>query len=147
MNIVTCEIQWQVYFLQDLKSLLRNHLFYTVRITQQDILQQIQCIMTYKTHRNRLSHCQRKIEEGSHPYVSHFHHRAIGWHLYLSPQSFKNICSKFDLINICSSAYGEFQRIWIQSSRRKLISIMLFFIPELNYHQFFYFIFYGRIRL
>jgi len=47
MATVTCEIQWLVYLLQDLKVFFfSNHLFYIVTMTQQDILQQIQCFMS-----------------------------------------------------------------------------------------------------
>jgi len=56
-----------------------------------------------------LSRGQGKIKEGSHPFVSHFHHREQLADIYtkaLSPQSFKNICSKLGLINICTPACG-----------------------------------------
>ena len=62
----------------------------------------------YKTYRNRLSRGKGKLKKG----LIHLHPISITKQLTdiytkaLSPQSFKNICFKLGLINICSPACG-----------------------------------------
>nr|KYP43582.1 hypothetical protein KK1_034960 [Cajanus cajan] len=46
MAVVTCEIQWLTYLLQDFKVFFSNHLFCTMTMTQQDTLQETQCFMS-----------------------------------------------------------------------------------------------------
>jgi len=117
MATVTCEIQWLVYLLQDLK----------VPFEQPSLLycgnDSARYIATNPVFHERTKHIEidchivrEKLEKGlihlllisTTDQLAEIYTKALG------PKSFKNICFKLCLINICSPACGGFQRIWIQ---------------------------------
>ena len=79
MTIVTCEIQWLTYLLQDFKGHFEQTclLYYDNDSPNKIHCSKFNFSQAYKTHTNILSRCQGKIEE-FHLFVFHFHHRATG---------------------------------------------------------------------
>jgi len=109
MITITCEIQWLVYLLQDLKvpfeqpSLLYCDNDSTRYIIANSMFHEhtkhieINCHIVREKLKNGLIHLLpiSTIEK-----LTDIYTKALG------PQSFKNICSKLGLINICSPACG-----------------------------------------
>jgi len=117
MATVTCEIQWLVYLLQDLKVPFEQP---SLLYCDNDSARYIAANPVFHEHTKHIEivcHIVReKMKKGLIHLLSistieklvDIYTKALG------PQSFKNICSKLSLINICSPACGGFQRIWIQ---------------------------------
>ena len=119
MTSITCEIQWLVYLLQDLQvpfeqsSLLYCDNDSTRYIATNPVFHErtkhieIDCHIVRKKLKKGLIHL---LPTSTTEQLADIYTKA------LSPQSFKNICSKLGLINICSPTCEGFQRIWIQGS-------------------------------
>jgi len=148
MATVTCEIQWLVYLLQDFKihfeqlSLLycdndsaryiaTNPIFHECT---KDI--EINCYIV-----------REKLKKKSHPFASHFYHRAISRHLY---QSLRSSVFQEYLFQVGSHQHslpslgGVFRRYGYKVSRRKLILCDFVFMKLMiksNYHQLCLFVF------
>jgi len=114
MATVTCEIQWLVYLLQDLKVPLEQpYLLYCDNESARYIAAnsvfhertkhiEIDCHIVREKLKKGLIHL---LPISTTKQLAYIYTKALG------PQSFMNICSKLGLINICSQ---EFQRIWIE---------------------------------
>jgi len=117
MATVTCEIEWLVYLLQDLK----------VPFEQPSLLycdnDSAKYIAANPVFHERTKHIEidyhivrEKLKKGlihllsisTTEQLADIYTKALG------PQSFKNICSKLGFINIYSPTCGGFQRIWIK---------------------------------
>jgi len=117
MATVTCEIQWLIYLLQDLKvpfeqpSLLYCDNDSARYIAANPVFHErtkhieIDCHIVREKLKKGLIHL---LPISTTEQLADIYTKALG------PQSFKNICSKLGLINICSLTCGEFQRIWIE---------------------------------
>ena len=114
MATVTCEIQWLLYVLQDLKvPFEQSSLLYCDNDSARYIATnpvfhehtkhiEIDCHIVREKLKNGLIHL---LPISNTEQLAYIYIKALG------PQSFKNICSKLGLINICSPGV---QRIWIQ---------------------------------
>ena len=117
MTTVTCEIQWLVYLLQDFKvpfeqlSLLycdndsARYIIANLVFHERTKHIEIDCHIVREKLKKCLIHL---LPISTTEQLEDIYTKSLG------PQSFKNICSKLGLINICSQGCGEFQRIWIQ---------------------------------
>nr|KYP69420.1 Copia protein [Cajanus cajan] len=129
MAAVTCEIQWLTYLLQDFKVFFEQP---SLLYCDNDSARYIAANPVFHERTKHIEidcHIVReKLKKGLIHLlpISTTEQLADIYTKALSPQSFKSICSKLGLINICSPACGGYQRIWIQASRRKLIAILLF---------------------
>jgi len=114
MATFTCEIQWLVYLLQDLKvpfeqsSLLYCDNDSTRYIAANPVFHEctkhteIVCHIVGEKLKKGLIHL---LPISTTEQLADIYTKALG------PQSFKNICFKLGLINICSLTCGGFQRI------------------------------------
>jgi len=110
MATVTCEIQWLVYLLQDLKVLFEQP---SLLYCDNDLARYIAANPVFHEPTKHIEidcHIVReKLKKGlihllpisTTKQLADIYTKALG------PQSFKNICSKLGLINICSPTCGE----------------------------------------
>jgi len=113
MTTVTCEIQWLVYLLQDLQVPFEQP---SLLCCDNDLARYI---ATNPVFHERTKHIEinchiviEKLKKGLiHLLPISTTEQLAVYTKALGPQSFKNICSKLGLINICSPACGRFKRI------------------------------------
>jgi len=128
MTIVTCEIQWQVYLLQDLQVPFEQP---SLLYCDNDSVRYIATNPVFHEHTKHIEidcHIVRgKLKKGLIHLlpISTIEQLADIYTKVLGPQSFKNICSKLGLINICSPLAEGFKGYGYKAYRRKLISILL----------------------
>ena len=132
MTTITCEIQWLTYLLQDFKvpfeqpSLLYRDNYSTRYIATNLVFHERTKHIEIDYHVVR-----EKLKVGSLVHllpISTIEQLADIYTKALSPQSFKSICYKLSLINICSSACGGIKGYGYKNYRRMLILIVSFLI-------------------
>jgi len=111
MATVTCEIQWLTYLLQDFKVPFEQP---SLLYCDNDSGRYIAANPVFQERRKHIEKdchfVRKKLEKGLIHLlpISTTEQLADIYTKALSPQSFKNICSKLGLINICSPACDRY---------------------------------------